>query len=559
MNDILKILILRVKIIRNKIYAVRQHSILKICVVWLMIASILAGTYYVPYRAFLFLQSMGHLGTFIIDRLLYLFFMGLFIMLIFSNGIISFSTAFKSRETEYLFMLPIEYKKIFFVNFFDTLILSSWMFLCFLIPILSAYAVTRSLSWDFYFAMIIFFIPFAVIAASLGSIIIMLITRYLSARLYRFMGMAAIGAFIVLATAMIFMGQRQPGTENEILFLLTNFIPHFGFSQFPFSPNYWICEGLLRLVGANYKACVFWWLVLVSNALFFTRVAVWVAANIYYEGWTKASFAGASKIYRAGEGFWDKVIRWAVFLKPQMRALILKDLKTFWRDPLQWSQFTIFFGLLGIYFVNIRTLGYENILPFWKNIISFLNLASTNLTLASLSVRFVYPQFSLEGRRFWILGLAPMSRGQLLFEKFWLNGTVSLMISLSLITISNLMLKVQFQLMIISELVVVLMSFSLTAICVGLGAALPNFKEDNPAQIVSGFGGTLALVLSLLYIATAVGALALPFHLLVTEQISQHLFERLLLCAGAFIGILSFFSIFLTMYFGWRALKTLEL
>jgi len=35
------------------------------------------------------------------------------------------------------------------------------------------------------------------------------------------------------------------------------------------------------------------------------------------------------------------------------------------------------------------------------------------------------------------------------------------------------------------------MCFSLISLCVGLGALFPNFKEDNPAQIVSGFGGTL--------------------------------------------------------------------
>jgi ABC-2 type transport system permease protein len=36
----------------------------------------------------------------------------------------------------------------------------------------------------------------------------------------------------------------------------------------------------------------------------------------------------------------------------------------------------------------------------------------------------------------------------------------------------------------------------------------PNFKEGNPSKIVSGFGGTLCLVLSFLYILGSVLLLA---------------------------------------------------
>ena len=40
-----------------------------------------------------------------------------------------------------------------------------------------------------------------------------------------------------------------------------------------------------------------------------------------------------------------------------IRLLLLKDLRTFCRDPAQWSQFLIFFGLLAFYFLNIPRLG----------------------------------------------------------------------------------------------------------------------------------------------------------------------------------------------------------
>ena len=52
------------------------------------------------------------------------------------------------------------------------------------------------------------------------------------------------------------------------------------------------------------------------------------------------------------------------------------------------------------------------------------------------------------------------------------------------------------------------MTLTLNGLAIGLGVLYPNFKEDNPSKIVSGFGGTFCLVLSFLYILASVVALA---------------------------------------------------
>ena len=41
-------------------------------------------------------------------------------------------------------------------------------------------------------------------------------------------------------------------------------------------------------------------------------------------------------------------------------------------------------------------------------------------------------------------------------------------------------------------------AFTLNALAVGLGAVYPNFREDNPSKIVSGFGGTLLELMTFL-------------------------------------------------------------
>ena len=55
-----------------------------------------------------------------------------------------------------------------------------------------------------------------------------------------------------------------------------------------------------------------------------------------------------------------------------------------------------------------------------------------------------------------------------------------------------------------------MLSYGLNALALSLGALLPNFRDPNPARIISGFGGTLCLISSFLYILFCATSLALP-------------------------------------------------
>ena len=54
--------------------------------------------------------------------------------------------------------------------------------------------------------------------------------------------------------------------------------------------------------------------------------------------------------------------------------------------------------------------------------------------------RFIYPMLSLEGRKFWILGLLPLERERLLWGKFAFAATGGVLVGAALVTISDLLL-----------------------------------------------------------------------------------------------------------------------
>src|SRR4029450_6757544 len=111
-------------------------------------------------------------------------------------------------------------------------------------------------------------------------------------------------------------------------------------------------------------------------------------------------------------------------------------------------------------------------------------------------------------------------------------------ITVGLMVASSVMLNLPWDKVGAFAVAIALMSASLSGLAVGLGALFPNFKEDNPSKIVSGFGGKLCLVVSFLYISLLGALCALPDLRRVTEI--QFLLSDAL-CQTAAIGI----SIFL--------------
>jgi len=242
------------------------------------------------------------------------------------------------------------------------------------------------------------------------------------------------------------------------------------------------------------------------------------------------------------------------------QSLFHKDIKLFWRDPTQWSQFVIFFGIMAIYIANIpgSSRVYES--EIWRGWIACLNVGSVMLILATLTSRFVFPLISLEGRRMWILGLAPLTFRQLIWQKFWLSVSLTAIFTVGLTLLSGYMLELEpvyYGLTVYSVLVA---TFGLSGLAVGLGALYPTFTEDNPARIVSGMGGTLNLLMSIGFIVCVVTVqiIVLQWKALGLFT-SEKEFQVALFFAVAGVTLLSGFCAVLPMHLGLRNLNRLEL
>jgi ABC-2 type transport system permease protein len=294
----------------------------------------------------------------------------------------------------------------------------------------------------------------------------------------------------------------------------------------PYLPNYWLARGMKAASEGTWTECLWWCWCLLITAAAMLQICLWLAPAIYYRGWVLAREAASAS--RDASGRWSPFAIADKFLKPlgpAMKALVSKDIRTFWRDPAQWSQLVILFGLLVIYVANIRGLTgrletLENFLKDWPVFLSFFNLGATCFVICILTTRFVYPMLSLEGRQYWVVGLAPFPKRNLVWEKYILCMALTGSLAVGLIAFSNMRLEVHAALGWIGLVTVVLLTLGLSSLAVGLGAIFPDFRQDNPARIANGVGGTTNIILSLAYVGIVLG-LALPPTLYLMRNINS--------------------------------------
>lgn len=501
--------------------------------------------------------ALGYSFNSLIDAMFYVFFFALTVMLVFSNAIIGYSSYFRSREMGFLLARPFRPESLFLYKFLESLGFSSWAFLFLGTPLMAAYGTLLGAPWHFYAASGAFLAAYMFIPAALGAILAMLVTVYAPRTRRGLVAAAVVAGLVTLGATASRLLAANTGPAVDLK-LASEVFESTRFSRLPLLPSYWVGKGILELAAGRGRDALFFFGLVAASAAFFTALAHSLSAGLLVRGWHVSQGLRAARKYPA-RGLVDRVVAALLFFTDRnVRLIVAKDIKSFVRDPVQWSQFLIFFGLLGIYFLNLRTFAYEERDLFWKNLIAQMNLLATSLTLATFASRFIFPQLSLEGRRFWVIGMAPMEREKILVGKLALSFTCSLLISECLIGISSVMLRTPPALAILHAVALFGICLGLSGLAAGLGALYPNFAEDNPSKIVSGFGGTLNLVLSLVFVLAVLAVQAVPCFFFLGRWSGTE-FRLAIVAAMAAIAALSVGACLGPMTLGLRALRRLEI
>ena len=504
----------------RRLLAIRSQSRLLTGIISAFILGYLVLAFELFYHGMKFMAKFPGLGAVLTERLLYTLFAFLFALLLLSNLIISYTNLFRNRETAFLLSLPVSTQTIFNWKFIESTVLASWAFLFLIAPLLAAFGLVRDLPWHFYPVTVLLIGLFIILPGVFGSALAIVIGRHLDRKSFQIVLLL----FAVVLLAFVAFWWKTNPVDDELLDkrtleALDKLLAKTRFTLFPFLPSYWLSGAVLQWAEGIPRHALFFAMVLLSHTLFFGSLAFTRFGNLFYDtasavqsragGMFQFNFFKTAGKNSAAPGLLEKLFAKFFWLAPETRALAVKDIRMFWRDTTQWGQSVMFFGLLGAYIINLRNFTHQLSNPFWIHAVAFLNLGACAFNLASITTRFVFPQFSLEGRRMWIIGMSPMGLARVVMVKYWLASIASLTVTLGLVTLSCYLLKMPWDDVAFFGAVVTVMTFALNGLAVGLGVLFPNVKETNPNKIVSGFGGTLCFVLSSIYIIASLALLVL--------------------------------------------------
>jgi ABC-2 type transport system permease protein len=561
---------LRWRLLRNTLRVVLRHSLVRLVTIVLCSLAIWGGVFALSYLGFrelkvrwgvpLDMDLMG--GTF---DLMFLVLGGL---LIFSTGIILYSSLFSSAETSFLLSAPLPEDQVYAYKFQGAVAFSSWAFILLGSPILIAYGLVGPTSnavgapWYFYAVLPLFFVGFVLLPGSVGALGCLVLVNYVP----RHRKQVLVGAGLAGAAVLAWWGYHQLVLPTRALFgtadWLNQVFSAVALIRAPFVPSHWIAQGLKAAALGDLSATTYYLALVWSNGLFLYIITAAVARRLYRRGFNRLITGGTLR-RRYGGAWLDAALdRLLAFLDPQTRLLIVKDFRTFRRDPAQWAQIVIFAALAVLYFVNIRRFYQADIGKSFQNGISLLNLVATAFLMCAYTGRFIYPMLSLEGRRFWILGLLPLERDRLLWGKFAFSATGCLLIAESLVVFSDLMMDLPWLMIAVHVLTVAVLALGFSGLSVGLGACMPNFREVDPSKIAVGFGGTLNLVVGLLFLLLVIALMAAPWHLAATTERSGNfdlLGSHWLLPVAEALGVaVGAAAVFVPLRAGARALRAME-
>jgi ABC-2 type transport system permease protein len=473
---------------------------------------LLIGDYVFFYRMIKYLDGLPlQIGEELIVQLINVVFLTLFAMVLFSSLIASLSIYYISDDLEFLISQPIPQKTIINSRLGQTIINSTWVVWVFSIPIFCAYGYYFDASIGYYFYLIAAFFPFVVLPCILGVLGIMILIRnFPTQKIYQILSFLSIFILASLVMFLRFLSPEKFFGKDVSDEMIMGFVESLKVPEYSFLPTSWITRGLTSWVEKDYTASFYQLGYLLAAGIIFYILFNFVSRKIYFQGWLlfkEVKNAPASTRTKKSKNnlSWN----W-IPMNISRRALLIKDIKIFVRDPAQWSQVFVLVALVIVYVFNIINLPRDNLVL--MGVVSLLNIGLVGFILAGLISRFVFSSTSIEGTAFWAIYTSPVAMKNFISSKFWMFFPPLLFIAELLVISSNYLMEVDSYVMWASVTGVFFITFALVCLGIGMGAMYPLFRYENISEISTGTGGILFIISSLIYVGVVVVLSARPLY-----------------------------------------------
>ena len=491
MHELLIIFFRDLLLFKNAVISSYRRAPVKFCGVVLFLLLITIGIYAAHCFGLYFLVSLGGVGALVIRKLIYILFFMLFWMVAVSCGALFYALSFKTADTDFLLCRPIKFETIAAYKFLQSVILSSWIPVAGILFFIGAYCFAGGVSFTLALASIVYTMPFLLISCWLGAVVCLAVVRFFNVKKF----------FTIIGVALLaFLLFHRPAPEPKhhgVFYFITEDTLFLDTARLWYMPFAWAPRGLEYFEDKRYfLATVYLFDLWALAGLCFCSTVF--CGELFVKNYNRVHSVARARL--SGRDVLGVIFSGVTFLPRRFKAFLIKDIRFFTREPGLWLQAMVFFGILFLYFLNFRRLSFDDLPLLWKNLIIFLNTFSILSVVGGLGVRFVFPQWSLEGKNFWLLRLSPVRLSEVFWEKFitwvlafWATAAVLVYFSGHMLKLSGVWAGVTTYITAVSVL-------CLIALSLGLGAYFADLKEEHYLEAVESLGGFITLVANFAYI-----------------------------------------------------------
>lgn len=519
MNDILTLLKPRIWPLTHR--SVRQKNsrgwLLKLVFFGAIGLALWMGIFAVALRVLTYFKGIEEIGDILGYKLLSMILIVSFALLIFSSILTSLSKLFLSRDLQLIHAMPVSSYKIFTSRWIDSTVESAWMVIIFTLPIFLAYGVVYRTGFFYYVNTTAALAALVVNASAVSTILVLVAVIVIPANrlksIFIFLGIL----FFVVVYLAIRLARPELLVDPEVFDTVMVYISSLETPQSPLLPSTWAYDSVQAGLTGTIKSGLFHTALAWSFAAAIAFVLIAVAEAIYFRGFSKTQTSAARLFKKSAAG-------WGIFnfLPGPIKSFTVKEIKTFLRDQTQWSQLFLIAALVVIYVYNFKVLPIDKSpikTVYLQNLFSFLNMGLALFVLTAICARFAYPAVSMEREAFWLVKSSPMSLKAFLWIKFFIYYLPLLFLTETLIVATNILLSVTPFMMALSIITVFFLVPGIVALGIGLGAAYPDFKAENPTQTVTSFGGLVFMIVCAGYIGLVILIEAGPVYYLFMADI----------------------------------------
>ncbi len=545
---------------RTKNKVLTKRSLITITVAILALGLV----FYLSVRLLNHFRGVPILGEYLSRQLLSMSLLTFFGLLIFSSIITALSNLYLSKDLELCHSSPVGIAPLFLSRSVMAIMDSSWMVLLFGIPIFSAYGVIYRPGPMFYMDLAHLTFLMVVISGFIGILLVMIISFLLPAKKARNI-IILVNVVSVIGLYLIFRFLRPERLVNPEAFMdMTEYLAVLRAPQEPFLPTRWITDVIWNHLEKSPKSRIVPLALLWNTAALMVTISLLLAGYIYKKGYSKAQEGKARPALSTKLLEVSSTILTLPF-KQDLKMVLEKDIRIFFRDNTQWTQLLLLCALLFVYLYNFSVLPLEKSpirVDYLQNQLAFLNLGLAGFVIAALCNRFVFPAISLEGEGYWIIKTSPISIKRFVIGKFYFYSFFIVLLSLALVFVTNILLDVKGVVMWITFSTIGLLSTGIVAIAIGLGCIFPRFRYENIAQVATGFGGFIFMMLAGGFIAATVILEAGPVYILFTAITKKEPITVLqwlyIISSFATVLLLCILAIVIPIKKGIKRLKSME-